>query len=278
MDKPDLYSKYSDLQRSDNLFVLDNYLDVSGWKAEDAVLDVGSGDGKFLIENLYPRLPENIGKLVGSDCSEIMVNFAKERYSVDEVEFAQLDISSQELPPNFENGFDHIFSFYTLHWVREQRQTYDNMYKILKPGGDMLLTFLASNGIYDIYLNMAKNKRWKPYSKKEYIAPFHGMKNPEKQLEKLLKKSGFKCNVCKVENRLFAFRNLDSFRKSVIAVNPIIPNLPPEDVSDYMDDYVKEARGLTKITIENMNNNAEESVSVDYKLFVVHATKPETVG
>lgn len=57
------------------------------------------------------------------------------------------------------------------------------------------------------------------------------------------------------------------------AVNPIISKLPPDEVSSYMQDFVDEVRKLKCVTIENINNN-EETIRVNYKLFVVFASKP----
>ncbi|KAJ8979195.1 hypothetical protein NQ317_016829 [Molorchus minor] len=124
MVEPRLYAKYSDLQRTDNLFVLDKYLRLVKWKDDASVLDVGFGDGIFAMENLKPHLPDNFRKLVGCDINPDMLKFAKENYTDPKVDFLKLDISAEETPVELEGEFDHIFSFYTLHWVTKQRQTY----------------------------------------------------------------------------------------------------------------------------------------------------------
>lgn len=122
MNHPKLYSKYNDLQKNDNLFILDNFFSKSRWsKDAETVLDVGSGDGMFAVDFLIPRFPSNFGKYVGCDNSINMVNFAKEHYSKPKIEFEHFDITSVEVPENLVNEFDHIFSFYTLHWVTKQR-------------------------------------------------------------------------------------------------------------------------------------------------------------
>nr|CAH7763741.1 unnamed protein product [Callosobruchus chinensis] len=249
MDQPFLYSRYSELQHADNLFVLEEYLRLLRWDATPgagmgvgaanrggpyAVLDVGVGDGHFAVEVLVPRLPGKCERFVGVDSSEAMVTFANQHY----------------------------------------RQAFQNIYKLLKPGGDALLTFLATNPIYDIHQIMAKNKRWKPYIKTDYIAPYHQKKHPEKQLESILKKTGFVKYMCRVENRTHLFNGYDTLRKSIKAVNPILSKLPGDDVEEYMNDFMGEVRHLPSVEIEKINNN-EETIRIHYKLFIVYGVKPD---
>lgn len=139
MNHPKLYSKYNDLQKNDNLFVLDNFLCCTLWNKEgETVLDIGSGDGMFAVEFLIPRLPNNFGKYVGCDNSINMVKFAREHYSKAKVDFVHFDITSSDVQEELVNGFDHIFSFYTLHWVRHQR--YVKADSVLEKYFDILLT------------------------------------------------------------------------------------------------------------------------------------------
>ncbi|XP_025831791.1 neuronal acetylcholine receptor subunit beta-4-like [Agrilus planipennis] len=56
-----------------------------------------------------------------------MVDFANQNYSNPKLSFLQMNISCENLPIDFENQFDHIFSFYCLHWV--QNQSVDSSYK-----------------------------------------------------------------------------------------------------------------------------------------------------
>lgn len=51
-----------------------------------------------------------------------MIEYAKEKYSIKEqLEFEVLDIQTKELPKKYVSEFDHIFSFYALHWCYDIR-------------------------------------------------------------------------------------------------------------------------------------------------------------
>ncbi|XP_056642725.1 juvenile hormone acid O-methyltransferase-like [Diorhabda sublineata] len=275
MDRPQLYAKFQDLQKTDNVFVLEKFFDISRWKIEgENALDIGCGDGRFLFEHLIPKLPKHFGKIVAGDCSQNMLEFAKSRYRTPKVDFVQIDIGSENIPEEFENQFHHIYSFYTLHWVKKQRRAFQNIFNMLKPGGDILMSFIAKSNLYDIYENMSKHKKWQHYSTKEYISPYHTLKNPEKYLRNLLRKIGFDIKVCKMVQRSFLFPNLEVFKNTISAVNPIIPKLPPDDVETYLEDFITEVENLKCVTIKNLNNNGEKTIREFHKIFIVVASKP----
>lgn len=84
-----------------------------------------------------------------------------------------------------------------------------NMFEMLKPGGEILLTFLANNPIYDIYETMAKSNKWAQYmtNVNKYISPYHHFEEPETELENILKKEGFIVHLCRAEKRAYTFPN-----------------------------------------------------------------------
>lgn len=122
MDQPELYSTSNDLQKSGTVQVLENYVRLMRWKksGREKILDVGCGSGDVTMDILLPFLPKDFDKLVGCDSSEEMVNYANKKYSSSRVDFVKLDISSEKIPDDLEEEFDHIFSFYCMHWIQDQ--------------------------------------------------------------------------------------------------------------------------------------------------------------
>ena len=58
-----------------------------------------------------------------------------------------------------------IVSLYCLHWIHDQLSCLQNLHALLRPGGEALLVFLASNPLFATYESMSMEDRWAPYMK-----------------------------------------------------------------------------------------------------------------
>jgi len=169
------------VQRHDAKLILDEFASTLQWRSdgEDALLDVGSGSGNVLMDFVRPLLPIR-GQLVGTDISSQMVGYASKHYQREErTRFQVLDIGCEQLPEELSGRFDHVTSFYCLHWVQNLKGALGNIYNLLKPeGGDVLLAFLASNPVYEVYKILKKNEDQKFLSPYKLVVAY-ARKTPE---------------------------------------------------------------------------------------------------
>ena len=134
-------------------------LELSG---NEAVLDVGCGDGKVAAE-IAASVPA--GRVVGIDSSGEMVALAQARFLAADypnLRFQQEDAS--RLP--FEGEFDVVFSNATLHWLRDHRPALQGMARSLKPGGKILLQMGGEGnaaGVVDAIEELVRQPEWSPY-------------------------------------------------------------------------------------------------------------------
>lgn len=118
MNNAELYQNSNNLQKRDALECLQEYSRKIKWKNDASVIDIGCGDGSVTAAILKKFLP-NCMEVVGCDISEQMVQFANKNFSSESTSFIVLDIEG-DLPDQMRAEFDHAFSFYTLHWVKQQ--------------------------------------------------------------------------------------------------------------------------------------------------------------
>lgn len=102
-------------------------------KAGMYVLDVGCGTGNFSI-----KLAKLGVKIVGIDISEEMLKIARQKAEKLglEIEFKKMNVYSLEFPSNH---FDGVFSMATFEFIEDPKSAYNEMVRVLKPGGHLLI-------------------------------------------------------------------------------------------------------------------------------------------
>jgi ubiquinone/menaquinone biosynthesis C-methylase UbiE len=106
-------------------------IDLISWQGNEHVLDIGCGDGK-ITAFLAQKLSE--GSILGIDISQSMVDFASLHYP--QTDYPNLNfqkLGAAEIL--FENQFDRVVSFSTLHWVMDQEKALKAIHRALIPGG-----------------------------------------------------------------------------------------------------------------------------------------------
>lgn len=107
------------------------------YEVEGTITDVGCGPG-YLLHVIAKELPNN--KLVGVDISMKMVERAKANFVSEEyggrVEFRQG--SANNLPFN-DGQIDFVVSTLSLHHWADPQSAFNEIYRVLKPGGQMLI-------------------------------------------------------------------------------------------------------------------------------------------
>lgn len=128
MNQASLYHRASAVQRRDSKQIFQEYMKVMQWRADgrDTLIDIGSGSGNVLMEFIYPMLPAQFDAVLATDISERMIDFARKNYGdFERSHFEVLDITCPQLPQQLYGQFDHVTSFYCLHWVQNQKWVYD---------------------------------------------------------------------------------------------------------------------------------------------------------
>lgn len=262
-----LYQQSNNIQKRDAVACLEKYATKIKWKkSNNRIIDIGCGDGS--VTNMLKKYLPNDFTLLGSDVSENMVNFANKHHCNEKTSFTVLDIVG-DLPEGMKGNFDHVFSFYTLHWILDQERAFNNIFELLDQDGECFMIFLACNPIYDVYRTLARQKKWSAWLQnvEKYISPYHDSQEPDKDIMKMMAKIGYDNINVECKEMYFMYDDMETIRKAVTAVNPF--NIPKDKFNDFLEDYVQVLKE-TQI-IDKFNNNY--AVKFTYKLLIVYGHK-----
>lgn len=135
-----------------------NLLDLRG---DEAILDIGSGDGR-VTASIADRVPS--GMVVGLDASAQMVGHARAEYgqSRTNLEFVLGDM--QAIP--FAHAFDRVFSNAALHWAPDQSKVVAGVARALVPGGRAILQMGGAGNagpVLDVLKGLLASEPWDSY-------------------------------------------------------------------------------------------------------------------
>lgn len=154
-------------------------------KGNENILDIGCGDGRITLE-LAKKVPK--GNVIGIDPSDSMINKARkltQNTDLDNIHFIQGNAETFAI----NEKFDIIVAIHVMHWIKNQKQAFHNIFD-----------HLTSNG--KVYLMMAPAKEDLPFERalKNAVAlhkqDFTNFKNPMyfydmETYRKLMVESGF---------------------------------------------------------------------------------------
>lgn len=123
-------------------FVSDYGADVLQWLAPqngENILDVGCGTG-----DLASQIAELGASVKGIDASAEMISSAKQKFPL--LSFEQKDATALE----FDSEFDAVFSNATFHWIENQQDLLEGVYRSLKTGGRLVGEFGGKDNIKSI--------------------------------------------------------------------------------------------------------------------------------
>jgi trans-aconitate methyltransferase len=174
-------------------------------RPNDAVLDVGCGDGRITV-TIASSVAD--GRVVGVDVSAEMIAHARTQHRhLNNLRFVQANATA--LP--FESEFSVVFSNAALHWVQDQRAAVRGIARALRPGG----RFIAQCGgqgnvaaVIAIFERVAASLRWRAVcSPGEIPYRFHA---PD-SYQAWLKEAGLEVEECRLIPKDMVHESSDAF-------------------------------------------------------------------
>ncbi|EFN68634.1 Trans-aconitate 2-methyltransferase [Camponotus floridanus] len=268
------YASCDDMQKQHVLNLIEEFEEdltqISG-----KCMDIGCGPGDITKNILLPALNPN-AVIMGTDISENMIEFAKKTYSNEkQLKFEVLDIQTKNLPEKYISEFDHIFSFHALNFCYNFRHTFENIYRMIRPGGNILILMIAHHDVYEIMKIFAEDIRFASYIQdvRNYISPFNDSVSPCTELRKVLKSIGFDFCHCSLREKTYSSKNMQNFLSSILAIYPFLDKLPHDQKEEFRNEFIREFM-KRKFACKTIQNNQEQTNFIDlYTILIVYARK-----
>ncbi|GJQ69613.1 putative methyltransferase [Trypoxylus dichotomus] len=91
--------------------------------------------------------------------------------------------------------FDHVFTFYTIHWITDSRSLMKNFYEILKPSGQVFISTIVNSAVYESFRRLCKEGVWSKYVPDEQTFGEY-TNDPVKYVTTIMQNVGFKVELC----------------------------------------------------------------------------------
>jgi ubiquinone/menaquinone biosynthesis C-methylase UbiE len=115
------------------------------------ILEIGSSSG-YLLREIKRSFPESF--LIGSDCiPEPLENIAKK---ISDIPLIQFDLVNCPLP---DSSVDVIIALNVLEHIKDDEKALKQIYRVLKPGGHVIIEVPANQDLYDFYDEHLKHFR-----------------------------------------------------------------------------------------------------------------------
>ncbi|KAF5290681.1 hypothetical protein FQR65_LT01971 [Abscondita terminalis] len=272
MNNPELFLKYKQFGINGSEKMLEKHINLLVQNHEHPVtlVDIGSGPGNISNDVLLPLFKIPVDKVIGFDVSEKMVNFANATYGNEILSFKHVDVGGKA-PEEFNSYFDFVFSFWTLQWFRDQRKLYTNINKIMKPNGQMFVTYIARGKQYDVYQSVWRKPEYSPYITDFNLGQsvFQKSKDPKAELKLILEETGFEVGLIEIETLVFDNLTLDSVKVTIVDIGCGPGNITHDglfplfktpvskviglDVSQEMVDFANAKYGSNIFSFQNIN-------------------------
>lgn len=269
MNRPEVYVKYNSVAVNINKFILDKYSTLIQWNKCPKVLDIGSGDGKTTMKVLEPRLPRNYVKLVGSDKQARMVNYARQQCKNNRIKFVQFNVVGEKLLPE---KYDHIFSFFTLHRIHDYSKAFSNIYKLLNPGGNFLINFVAYTPFFDLMVKLSTYPEWNGHINENMfrLQNLPNCKHKIQHMRTILEQNKFTNIEISIEPKPVTYNNWNECSESYLAVDFILPKLSDKESTRYISDFYHEIKNVYGEDLLKPDGR----IIVPCDMMVVYASKP----
>ncbi|GIY10395.1 juvenile hormone acid O-methyltransferase [Caerostris darwini] len=215
-------------------------LEFSKNNEKEVVLDVGCGPGGSTFHLVLP-LFNQLEKLYAVDMLPNMIYNAEKNNSHPLIEYSVADIEKWPTVKKWEGQITKLVSIYCLHWLEDAKKGFQNIYRLLKPGGKAAICFAMQSIFYDAIKEM-ENSKWRSYYKDvgNYLPDAHLNKRNASYYEQMVKEVGFEILYLKVESTTDVFSSDEEYINLYSSICVVLSHVPVNKKEEFKNELFEE--------------------------------------
>ena len=239
------YSKNSAFQKS----VAINIFDIHKFIDDEKILDVGCGDGYI------SSLMSDMGTVIGIDQSGNMIDYAKTKYSSNNLRFENSKIEEY----SNEYGFSLITAFNSIYWCMDTASVISKIFRLLISDGKLLIvTYPKESPYWSPFVQVLASDKWKHRAANSVFQNWLS----EQEYKDAFVKSGFELSLSEAKFETIKYSNNEEFKDYVKGWIPCLLKANQEEQSEFVDDVFALA------------SNDRGEVIIEYKKLMMYGIKP----
>ena len=229
------------------------------WQGNEAVLEIGCGDGKITheIAKLVPQ-----GSVHGIHFSPNLITYCCKTYAEHEnMSFVQADIVQFVTAQKF----NKVLSFASLDWVENKKQAFESIANACAPDAYVHLYVTDRDNPYlKARFAMLTSDKWKQFFE-DYVIPFFPY--TKQGLRTYIYNAGLRTTALKKEKQTHIFLTREDFIKWLFVI-PVQYERIPEDrriefFNDMIDLYIQDVPADEDGAITLVNNRIRATATKD---------------
>lgn len=258
---------------------LEKYGHLIRWRdgGLDTLVDAGCGPGNLLAEVIYPVIKGKCAKVYAIDLSQEMLNYCEEKNRSLEgvaLDVVKMNVENEGDVQTFlaNHGLvDHVIASFLLHWLMDEKVGVQNMWRMLKPGGDFFSVHFHTAITFLMHEHVQSSPKWGRYFKSLHLhTPKSVTENhSEVEFRRTLAECGFIDTFVGLKRGTWTMPPKD-FVTLVRSAHALINNIPAERIDEYMEDYVAIGKEKKLITVTPAGD-----YQTVFDTFVSYGRRPE---
>ncbi|GFQ65842.1 juvenile hormone acid O-methyltransferase [Trichonephila clavata] len=208
---------------------------------EDLVLDAGCGPGGTTFELVLPLFP-NVKKILAVDLVPAAIDFAKSHNFHPLMEYSVANLEDWSSLKHLEGQIAKLISNYCINWLKDQRNAFQNIFRLLKKGGEAAVCFPLQSSYYDALLKVQNDPKWKDFLKniENLIPESHLKKWNCTPYKKMLEDIGFEIVYCREDVLTDVMPSEEKFRNFFSSTCVLTPHVPKDRKEELKNDFIEE--------------------------------------